>query len=185
MMPVRPKARSTCRHPSRCRFRPPAASDFAKKCRRRLSALSPKRHCKRGCPRITCRRFARFASNPGHGDARAPTFSKIFFTGDCAPSERPGTAGSVPPARCSAAGRDAAMPLMTPQKPLWNRCFKHFENIARYCARDAPNNARDFAPPIARAQQVVWKGSRTPFVKWKRCFFRRAVVIEEQCLRSP
>jgi len=185
MTPVRPKARSTCRHPLPCRFRPSAASDLAKKCRCRLSALSPKRHRKRGCRRITCRRFARFASNPGNGDARAPTFSKIFFTGDCAPSERSGTAGSVPPARCSAAGRNAAMPLMTPQKPLWNRGFEHFENIARYCARDAPNNARDFAPPIARAQQVVSKGSCTPFVKWKRCFFRRAVVIEEQCLRSP
>jgi hypothetical protein len=77
------------------------------------------------------------------------------------------------------------MQLMKSQNPLWNRGFEHLENIARCCARDALENARDFAPPIARAPQVVSKGSRTRFVKWKRCFFRPAVVIEVQCLRSP
>jgi hypothetical protein len=44
---------------------------------------------------------------------------------------------------------------MTRQKSLWNRCFEHFEKIARLRARAAPENARDFAPAIARAQQVV------------------------------
>jgi hypothetical protein len=98
---------------------------LAKKYRRR-AAPSPKRHRKRGLPRITCRRFARFASNPVKVGARARTFPKIFFTGDCALSTHLGAAAKTLPAHAAAAASDAAMKLMTLQNPLWNRGFAHF-----------------------------------------------------------
>jgi hypothetical protein len=44
---------------------------------------------------------------------------------------------------------------MKSQNPLWNRRFEHLEKIARRGACAALKNARDVAPPSARAQQVV------------------------------
>jgi hypothetical protein len=45
--------------------------------------------------------------------------------------------------------------LITSQKPLWNRGFEHFDNLARSYARAAVKNRDDVAPPLACAQQVV------------------------------
>jgi len=148
--------------PSCVRFRPSAVARFAKKCRRCLAPLSPKRHRNRRCPRITCRRFARFASDSAHGGVRARAFSKIFFTADSALSGYLGEAVAVLRARCSAVCRDVAMQLMMSQNPLWNRGFKHFEKLCTMLrARCAGERLRLRAVDRARTTGSVQRGAYT------------------------
>jgi hypothetical protein len=101
----------------------------AKKCRRSLATLSPKRH--RGDAggeslAADSRDSRRIRSTEvlAHGH-----FPKKFFTGDSARSEHLGEASAMQLARCPAACSAVAKQMPTLQNPLWNRGFEHFQEI--------------------------------------------------------
>jgi hypothetical protein len=103
----------------------------------------------------------RVAANHFEGDSRDSdrnrvtealargTFPKKFFTGDSAPSGRLSRAIAVQRTPSRMPALDLFNQQMEAQKSLWNRCFKHFEKIARRSAGKSKKNRAHAKAPLA------------------------------------